>query len=147
MNSLGSCLFWPFVAFWKLLVGILTLTGRLIGVILGFVLMIVGLVMIVTVILVPVGIPLLAFGSLLVIRSMFQDIYIPGGRVSQENEFLNSDISEQQPQQFWLRFWGRGKFMFFGEAFIIYRVESFSSGSFLPMENTGNLPATYSINY
>jgi hypothetical protein len=71
MNSLGSCLFWPFVAFWKLLAGFLTLTGRLIGVILGFVLMIVGLVMIVTVILVPVGIPLLAFGSLLVIRSMF----------------------------------------------------------------------------
>ena len=71
MNSLGSCLFWPFVAFWKLLAGILTLTGRLIGVILGFVLMIVGLVMIFTVILVPVGIPLLAFGSLLVIRSMF----------------------------------------------------------------------------
>jgi len=33
--------------------------------------MIVGVVMIVTVILVPVGIPLLAFGSLLVIRSMF----------------------------------------------------------------------------
>jgi hypothetical protein len=71
MNSLSSCLFWPFIAIWKLLAAILNLTGRLIGAVLGIVFMIVGLVMIITVILVPVGIPLLAFGLLLVIRSLF----------------------------------------------------------------------------
>ena len=71
MNSMTSCLFWPFIALWKLLAGILALTGRLVGAVLGLVFMIVGLVLIVTVILVPVGIPLLAFGSLLIVRSIF----------------------------------------------------------------------------
>ena len=71
MNSLTSCLFWPFIAIWKLLAAILNLTGRLIGVILGVVFMIVGAIMIVTVILIPVGIPFAAFGLLLVIRGLF----------------------------------------------------------------------------
>jgi len=33
---------WPFVALWRLLTGILELTGRLVAVVLGLVLMIVG---------------------------------------------------------------------------------------------------------
>jgi len=71
MNSSNSCLTWPFVALWKLLAGILGLTGRLIGIVLGVVFMIVGGILIVTVILVPVGIPLAAFGVLLVMRGLF----------------------------------------------------------------------------
>jgi hypothetical protein len=71
MNSSTSCLAWPFVALWKLLAAILNLTGRLIGTVLGIVFMIVGAVMIITVILLPVGIPLAAFGLLLVVRSLF----------------------------------------------------------------------------
>ncbi len=71
MNSLSSCLFWPFIAIWKLLAAILNLTGRLIGVVLGIVFMSVGGVLIITVILVPVGVPLAAFGFLLVVRGLF----------------------------------------------------------------------------
>jgi hypothetical protein len=71
LNSLSSCLFWPFIALWKLLAGILNLTGRLVGTVLGLAFMIVGLVLIFTVILVPVGIPLLAGGTLLIVRSLF----------------------------------------------------------------------------
>jgi len=71
MNRFNSCLTWPFVALWKLLAGILTLTGRLIGAVLGLVLMIIGGILIVTVIGSPIGIPLAAFGALLAIRSLF----------------------------------------------------------------------------
>ncbi|HVP21397.1 MAG TPA: hypothetical protein VMS73_06000 [Anaerolineaceae bacterium] len=71
MNGFTSCITWPFVALWKLLAFILTLTGRLIGAILGLVLMIVGGILIVTVIGAPIGIPLAAFGALLAIRSLF----------------------------------------------------------------------------
>jgi hypothetical protein len=71
MNGITSCLTWPFVALWKLLAGILTLTGRLIGSVIGLALMIVGAVLIVTVIGSPIGIPLAAFGLLLMVRSIF----------------------------------------------------------------------------
>ncbi len=71
MNSSTSCLLWPFVAIWKLLAAILGFTGRLIGIVLGVVFMIVGGVLIVTVILVPVGIPLAALGLLFVVKGLF----------------------------------------------------------------------------
>lgn len=64
-------LFLPFVWLWKLLSLILELTGRLIGAIIGFVLMIVGSVLVITVIAAPIGIPLAAFGFLLMLRSFF----------------------------------------------------------------------------
>ncbi|MDI6741050.1 MAG: hypothetical protein QME74_11900 [Candidatus Edwardsbacteria bacterium] len=38
-----SCLTWPFVMLWKLLAGIIKLTGRLMAVIIGFVLLIAGI--------------------------------------------------------------------------------------------------------
>lgn len=62
---------WPFVALWDLLAFILSLTGRLVGAILGMVLMIVGLVLTVTIIASPVGIPILIVGFLIVLRSLF----------------------------------------------------------------------------
>ena len=71
MKSSTSCLTWPFVALWKLLAGILNLTGRLVGAILGIVLMVVGLVLTVTVVGAIVGIPLIVFGFMLMVRSLF----------------------------------------------------------------------------
>ncbi len=61
----------PFVALWKLLAGIIEVTGRLVAAILGLVLMIVGLVLTLTVIGAIIGIPLMIFGFLLVIRGFF----------------------------------------------------------------------------
>ena len=66
-----SWLAWPFVALWRLLSFILNLTGRLVAAILGLVLMIVGVVLLITVIAAPVGIPLIVFGLLLTIRAIF----------------------------------------------------------------------------
>jgi hypothetical protein len=62
---------WPFVALWDLLAFILKLTGRLIGVVLGLVLMIAGAVLCFTLIALPIGIPLLVLGFALMIRGIF----------------------------------------------------------------------------
>ena len=62
---------WPFVALWRLVAGIISATGRLVAVILGVVLMIVGAVLTVTVIGAILGVPLLVFGFLLMIRGFF----------------------------------------------------------------------------
>jgi hypothetical protein len=66
-----SCLAWPFVAFWGLLSTILNLTGRLVAGILGLALMIIGVVLTALVITSFIGIPLIAFGLLLIIRCLF----------------------------------------------------------------------------
>ena len=71
MNSLASCITWPFIALWKLLAWILTFTGRLVGAILGVVLMILGLVLTITVVGAIVGVPLIIFGFALIVRSLF----------------------------------------------------------------------------
>jgi hypothetical protein len=62
---------WPFVALWRLLTGILALTGRLVAVILGLVFVLVGALLSATVVGAFVGVPLLLFGALLVIRGLF----------------------------------------------------------------------------
>lgn len=62
---------WPFVALWRLLAGILTLTGRLVGVILGLVLVIAGFAISLTIIGAIVGIPLIILGLLLIVRGLF----------------------------------------------------------------------------
>jgi len=62
---------WPFVALWKLLAGIIEVTGRLVAAILGLALMIVGVILTVTIVGAVVGIPLILFGFLLVIRGFF----------------------------------------------------------------------------
>lgn len=64
-------IFWPFVAMWRLITGILELTGRLIAAVLGFVLMVIGVILTVTVIGAVVGLPLIIFGFMLMIRSIF----------------------------------------------------------------------------
>lgn len=62
---------WPFVALWRLLAAILELTGRIIGAVLGLVLVIAGFAISLTVIGAVIGIPLVLFGFLLMVRSIF----------------------------------------------------------------------------
>jgi hypothetical protein len=62
---------WPFVALWRLVTGILALTGRLVAVVLGLVFVLVGAVLSATVVGAILGVPLILFGGLLVIRGLF----------------------------------------------------------------------------
>lgn len=63
--------FWPFVALWRLVTGILVLTGRLVAVILGLVFVLIGALLSATVVGAIVGVPLILFGGLLVLRGLF----------------------------------------------------------------------------
>jgi hypothetical protein len=62
---------WPFVALWRLLAGIVEITGRLVAVILGAVLMIVGIIVSLTVVGAIVGVPLAILGFLVILRGLF----------------------------------------------------------------------------
>jgi hypothetical protein len=62
---------WPFVAIWKLLATIVEMTGRLLAMILGIVLMLVGVLISLTVIGAIIGIPLAIVGFLLFVRGIF----------------------------------------------------------------------------
>jgi hypothetical protein len=62
---------WPFEALWWLLTLILEFTGRLITVIIGVVMMMVGAVISITLVGAVLGIPLLFFGVLLTLRGLF----------------------------------------------------------------------------
>jgi hypothetical protein len=64
-------LLWPFWALWRLLTLIIGLTGRLVAVVLGLVLMIAGAILSATVVGAIVGIPLFIFGGLLALRGIF----------------------------------------------------------------------------
>ena len=62
---------WPFVAVWRLLTMILALTGRIICAVLGLVFMAVGVTVSLSIVGAPLGVPLAAFGLLLLVRSLF----------------------------------------------------------------------------
>ena len=62
---------WPFWTIWRFLTWIVKLTGRLIAIVLGFAMIIIGAVLSITVILLPLGIPLIIFGFLVVMRGLF----------------------------------------------------------------------------
>ncbi|MBN2084399.1 MAG: hypothetical protein JW748_04180 [Anaerolineales bacterium] len=62
---------WPFIALWKLLAGIIGLTGRLVAVILGAVLILVGGIVSLTVVGAVIGIPLAVLGLLIILRGLF----------------------------------------------------------------------------
>lgn len=62
---------WPFAAIWKLLAVIVELTGRLVAMILGIVLMIVGAIISLTIVGAIVGIPLAIIGLLLFLKGIF----------------------------------------------------------------------------
>ncbi len=62
---------WPFVAIWDLIVYIVSLTGRLVAMLLGLALLIVGAILTALVITAPIGIPLALFGLLLIIKGLW----------------------------------------------------------------------------
>jgi hypothetical protein len=62
---------WPFYVLWRLLTLILNATGRLVLAVVGIALMVVGLVISLTVVGAPVGIPLAILGFLLLLRAFF----------------------------------------------------------------------------
>ena len=64
---------WPFVAIWKLLAVIVEMTGRLVAMIIGIVLMLVGGLVSLTVIGAIVGVPLAIVGLLLFIKGIFKN--------------------------------------------------------------------------
>jgi hypothetical protein len=64
-------LLWPFYAIWRLLTFILNIVGRLICVVLGISVMITGVVITMSVVGAPLGIPLASFGFLLLVRALF----------------------------------------------------------------------------
>ncbi len=64
-------LLWPFWAIWRLIALVLELTGRLVGMILGIVLMIAGVLVSLTVVGAIIGIPLAIVGLMLTVRSIF----------------------------------------------------------------------------
>ena len=64
-------LLWPFWALWRLLTFVLELTGRILCGILGIGLMMAGIAIALSVVGAPFGIPLAAFGFLLIVRALF----------------------------------------------------------------------------
>ena len=71
MSSVASCLTWPFVVLWRLVAFIFELTGRFLAIVLGIVFMIVGVIVSLTVIGAILGVPMILFGLMLVIRGFF----------------------------------------------------------------------------
>jgi len=61
----------PFKAIWRLVTFIFELTGRLLAIVLGIVLMIVGVLVSLTVVGAIIGMPLAVFGLLLTMRGLF----------------------------------------------------------------------------
>jgi hypothetical protein len=64
-------LLWPFKALLDLIEGIIKLTGRLVAAVIGLAIMIVGVVLTALVITAPLGIPMIIFGFLLMVRGIF----------------------------------------------------------------------------
>ncbi len=64
-------LLWPLKALLDLIEGIIKLTGRLVAAVFGLAMMIVGVVLTILVITAPLGIPMIIFGFLLMIRGIF----------------------------------------------------------------------------
>ena len=62
---------WPFWAIWQLIEFIIKLTGRLLAIVLGLVLMLAGALVSLTVIGALIGVPLFILGLLLVFRGLF----------------------------------------------------------------------------
>jgi hypothetical protein len=62
---------WPFVALWRLVAAVIGLTGRLVAVLLGVVLLIAGGLLTMTVVGAVAGIPLMIVGVLLIARGIF----------------------------------------------------------------------------
>jgi len=64
-------LLWPFYAIWRVVTFVFELTGRIICALIGLALMAAGVAVTVTVVAAPIGIPIAAFGFLLLVRALF----------------------------------------------------------------------------
>jgi hypothetical protein len=64
-------LLWPFYALWRLVTLILEVVGRLVCGFIGLALMAAGIVVTMSLVGAPLGIPLTAFGFLLLVRALF----------------------------------------------------------------------------
>ena len=62
---------WPLAVLWDAMAFMLTILGRLLTAITGFLLMAVGVLITLTVVGAPLGVPLACLGFLLLIRSIF----------------------------------------------------------------------------
>jgi len=62
---------WPFYALWSLLATIVEFTGRLVAMIIGFVFIVVGVLVSLTIVGAIIGIPLAIVGFMLVLRGIF----------------------------------------------------------------------------
>lgn len=63
-------LLWPFWAIFQPVLWILKLTGRLVGAILGLVIVIVGVVLTITVIGAVIGVPMVLLGVMLMVKAL-----------------------------------------------------------------------------
>lgn len=61
----------PFVWLWDLVAWVIGLTGRLIAVVLGLVFLVVGGILTITIVGAIIGIPLIVFGFLLILRGLW----------------------------------------------------------------------------
>lgn len=64
-------LLWPFYALWRLVTFILNIVGRLVCALLGIGLMVTGMALAMSIIGLPIGVALAAFGFLLLARALF----------------------------------------------------------------------------
>jgi hypothetical protein len=71
VRATAPWIFWPIAAAWDLVAFVVKLAGRLVGVVLALVLMGSGVLLSLTVVLLPIGIPLGILGFLLLLRSIF----------------------------------------------------------------------------
>jgi len=64
-------IFWPVVAVWRLLTLILRITGRIICAVLGLAFMAVGVMIALSIVGAPLGVPIAVLGMLLLVRALF----------------------------------------------------------------------------
>ncbi len=62
---------WPFYAVWRIVTFVFELTGRIIAALIGLALMAAGVTITISVVAAPIGIPIVAFGFLLLVRALF----------------------------------------------------------------------------
>ena len=71
LSSRVPWILWPFAALWDLLAMVLITLGRLLTGLTGLLLMATGVLLTLTIVASPVGVPMAALGFLLLVRSLF----------------------------------------------------------------------------
>ncbi|MBZ0299300.1 MAG: hypothetical protein K8J31_06160 [Anaerolineae bacterium] len=68
---MAAVLLWPFKVVWNLVALVLNLTGRLVAILIGLLLVLVGVALTATLVGALIGVPLVVFGAALVLRGLF----------------------------------------------------------------------------